>query len=340
MVERELEDELRFHLDQLVEENIAAGMPPGDARMSAIQKIGGIAQLQEECRDMRRTQIIDQSLQDANYAFRSSLKNPTISIVIVASLALGIGANTAIFSLINTIIMRPLPGVSTAGSLVRLTNGSFTFPQFEALRTQQLFGDTVAISDDRFQVEIAGSARIANGALASGEYFTSLGVNAAIGRTISADDERTQAPVAVLDHAFWQRVFSSNPKIIGQTLRVNGVAVTVIGITPQEFKGVVVGRPADFTLPITLYPLLRPERSGILTRRSAYWLNIMARLQPNQTLDHANARLKVVWPQVLTATAPPDTPSNSNYFHEKTDLEPAGNGFSPLRRVYTSPLYM
>jgi predicted permease len=221
-----------------------------------------------------------------------------------------------------------------------LTNGSFTFPQFEALRTQRLFGDTVAISDDRFQVEIAGSARIANATLASGEYFTSLGVNAALGRTIGAEDERTQAPVAVLDHTFWQRVFSSNPEIIGQTLRVNGVAVTIIGITPPEFKGVVVGRPADFTLPITLYPRLRPERSGILTRRSAYWLNIMARLQPNQTVDLANARLKVVWPQVLAATAPPDTPSNSNYFQKKTDLEPARNGFSPLRRVYTSPLYI
>jgi len=339
-LDREFDDELASHLGFLIEEGVGRGLTAAEARRQAIQRIGGIQNTRELHRETRGLPVIESIFQDVSYALRTLRKTPVFTTVVLASLTLGIGSNSAIFSLINTVIMRPLPGVAAPGTLVRLTNGSFTFPQFEALRSQRLFGETVAISDDQFQIDVAGSARIANAALASGAYFTSLGVNAGIGRTMSQEDERIQAPVAVLDHGFWSRVFSANREVIGKSLRVNGVSVTIIGITPPEFKGVVVGRPTDFTMPITVYPRLRPERSGILTRRSAYWLNIMARLRPYQGLDQANARLKVVWPQVLAATAPPDTPSTSNYFQKRTELAPASNGFSPLRHAYTSPLYI
>ena len=339
-MERDLDEEMQFHIDHLIEREIAKGLSPVDARNAALRAMEGLEQKKEECRDMRRTQWIDQFLQDLKYASRSLLKNPTVSLVAFASLALGIGANTAIFSLINTVLMRPLPGVASPEGLVRLTSGSFSFPQFESLHAQQLFAHTVAVTDDQFQVEIAGTPRISNAALVSGEYFSALGVNVAHGRPLNAEDERTQSLVAVLDYGFWERAFSANPQVIGQSMRVNRMAVTIIGVAPPEFHGVVVGRPADFTIAITVYPLLRPERSEILTRRSAHWLTIMGRLLPDSPLEQSNARLQVIWPQVLAATAPADTRANDEFFERKTALEAAGNGFSPLRRAYTSPLYI
>jgi hypothetical protein len=127
-MEQELDEELQFHIDQIVEQGIAKGLSPREARDAALRAMEGLEQRKEECRDMRRTQWIDQVLQDLSYAWRSLLKIPTVSIVAFASLALGIGANTAIFSLINTVLIRPLPGVAAPEGLVRLTNGSFSFP--------------------------------------------------------------------------------------------------------------------------------------------------------------------------------------------------------------------
>ncbi|PYJ60099.1 MAG: hypothetical protein DME24_10620 [Verrucomicrobia bacterium] len=174
--------------------------------------------------------------------------------------------------------------------------------------------------------------------LVSGDYFAALGVNAMLGRTITPQDDQAQALVAVLSHGFWTHAFAADPGVIGRSFRVSGLAVTIIGVTPPEFGGVVVGAATDFTMPVTAIPQLRAERSGILTQRSAHWLQLMGRLAPGQTLEQANARLQVVWPQVLAAAAPPDTPAASDFFRQKTDLQPAGNGFSNHRGEFTSPL--
>jgi putative ABC transport system permease protein len=127
-MERDLDEEMQFHIDHLIEREIAKGLSPVDARNAALRAMEGLEQKKEECRDMRRTQWIDQFLQDLKYASRSLLKNPTVSLVAFASLALGIGANTAIFSLINTVLMRPLPGVASPEGLVRLTSGQPSLP--------------------------------------------------------------------------------------------------------------------------------------------------------------------------------------------------------------------
>jgi hypothetical protein len=148
-MEQDLDEEMQFHIDQLTEQGVASGRSSAEARRMALRTMEGLEQKKEECRDMRRTQWIDQFLQDVHYAWRSLLKSPTVSLVAFASLALGIGANTAIFSLINTVLMRPLPGVSSPEGLVRLTSGSFSFPQFESLSAQQLLADTVAVTDDK-----------------------------------------------------------------------------------------------------------------------------------------------------------------------------------------------
>ena len=279
-------------------------------------------------------------MNDLKFAFRQLVKNPGFTAVAVLTLGLGIGANTALFSLINAMLMRPLPGVVEPEGLVRLTHGSFSYAKFEALKAQQVFAQTVAFDLDRLPAEVNGALQSSRVMLVSGDYFHALGVNARLGRTITPQDDQAQALVAVLSHSFWTHAFAADPGVIGRSFRVSGLAVTIIGVTPPEFGGVVVGAAADFTMPVTAVPQLRAERSGILTQRSAHWLQLMGRLAPGQTLEQANARLQVVWPQVLAAAAPPDTPAASDFFRQTTDLQPAGNGFSNLRGEFASPLFV
>jgi putative ABC transport system permease protein len=278
--------------------------------------------------------------QDLCYSFRILRKSPGFTAVAVLTLALGIGANTAIFSLINTVLMRALPGVAEPGRLVKLTGGGLSYAKFEALKAQQIFDKTVAWHDDRLPAQVDGVVHLAQVMLVSGDYFGALGVNARLGRTITPEDDQMQVPVAVLSHGFWTRVFSADPEVVGRSFRVGALAVTIIGVTPPEFGGVVVGTTMDFTMPLTTMPQLRPERADILTRRSAHWLMLMGRLAPEQSLGQANARLQVAWPQVLADAAPPHTPANSDFFRNKTELFPGGNGFSRLRSQYSSPLYV
>ena len=275
---------------------------------------------------------------DLRYALRQLRMNPGFTAVAVLSLALGIGANTAIFSLINAVLMRPLPGVTEPEKLVQLTKGGFSYAKFEALKEHQIFAKTVSFADDRLPAEVDGALQQTQVMLVSGDYFGALGVKAMLGRTATPGDDLAQAPVAVLSHSFWTRAFAADPDVVGKSFRVGNLRVSVIGVTPPEFKGVVVGIPMDVTMPITTMPLLRPERADILQRRSAHWLGLMGKLAPGQSLEAANARLQVVWPQVLAAAAALDQPRSSDFFRHRTELLPAGNGFSRLRRDYASPL--
>ena len=339
-VEQELDDEFRDHLERRIEADIARGMTADDARYAAMRAMGGVEQRKEECRDMRGTQLVDQFRQDIRYAWRSLVKSPGFASVTLLSLALGIGANTAIFSLINAVLMRPLPGVAEPDRLVRLTRGSFSYAKFEALKAHGIFANTVALNDDRLPAEIDGSLQSTRVLLASGDYFSALGVAALLGRTISPEDDQTQAPVAVLSHGFWTRAFSEDRSVLGRSIRIGGLPVTIIGVTPPDFTGVHVGVAIDVTVPVTTMPRLRPERADILSRRSAHWLQIMGRLAHGQSLEQADARLQAVWPQILTDTAPPDTPRDSGFFRHRTELLPAANGFSALRSQYASPLFV
>ena len=339
-VEQELDDELHDHLQRRIEADIARGMTADDARYAAMRAMGGVEQRKEECRDMRGTQLADQFRQDIRYAWRSLVKSPGFAFVTLLSLALGIGANTAIFSLINAVLMRPLPGVAEPERLVRLTRGSFSYAKFEALKAHGLFANTVALNDDRLPADIDGSLQSTRVLLVSGDYFPALGVMALLGRTISPEDDRMQAPVVVLSHSFWTRAFSADRSVLGRGIRIGGLPATIIGVTPPDFTGVHVGVAIDVTVPVTTMPRLRPEQADILSRRSAHWLQILGKLAPGQSMEQADARLQVVWPQILTDTAPPDTPRDSGFFRHRTELLPAANGFSALRSQYASPLFV
>ncbi len=277
--------------------------------------------------------------QDLRYALRSLIKAPGFTVAAVLTLALGIGANTAIFTLINAVLMRSLPGVAEPERLVRLTRGSFSYAKFEALQAHGLFANTVALTDEQgVPVDINGSIQPTRMLLVNGEYFPALGVNAFAGRTITREDDRMQAPVAVLSHGFWKRAFSADRAVIGKQITVAGLPVTIVGVTPAAFNGVHVGFAIDLTMPLTTMPQLRPERADILSRRSTHWLQIIGRLSPGESLEATNARLQAIWPRVLADSAPPGTPADSTFFRHRTELLPAANGFSPLRAEFTSPL--
>jgi len=171
-------------------------------------------------------------MNDLKFAFRQLVKNPGFTAVAVLTLGLGIGANTALFSLINAMLMRPLPGVVEPEGLVRLTHGSFSYAKFEALKAQQVFAQTVAFDLDRLPAEVNGALQSSRVMLVSGDYFHALGVNARLGRTITPQDDQAQALVAVLSHSFWTHAFAADPGVIGRSFRVSGLAVTIIGVTP------------------------------------------------------------------------------------------------------------
>src|SRR5262245_17565471 len=190
-------------------------------------------------RDARDLALVDSLRQDVTYALRALYRTPGVSAVAMLSLAVGIAANTTIFSLINAVVIRPLPGVYQPDALVRLTNGSFSYPMFEELRSRQIFASTVAFTERRAPAGVNGTMQWAQVVLASGDYHSALGVQAMLGRTLSPDDDRAQASVAVLSHGFWMRAFAADPDVLGKTIRVNQLPVTIVGVTPREFAGVV-----------------------------------------------------------------------------------------------------
>jgi predicted permease len=339
-LEQELDDEFRDHLERRIEADIARGMTAEEARYAATRAIGGVEQRKEECRDMRGTQLVDQFRQDIRYAWRSLVKNPGFASVTLLSLALGIGANTAIFTLINAVLMRPLPGVSEPDRLVRLTNGSFSYAKFEALKAHGIFVNTVALNHERLAAEVDGSMQSARVLFASGDFFPALGVTAMLGRTISPEDDGMQAQVAMLSHGFWTRAFSADRSVLGRSITIGGLPMTIVGVTSPDFTGVYVGVAVDVTVPVTTMPRLRPEQSDILSRRSAHWLDIMGQLAPGQSMEQADARLQVVWPKILADTAPSGMSPDSGFFRHSTRLLPAANGFSGLRSRYASPLFV
>jgi predicted permease len=339
--EEDLERELRSHLELEAEEQREIGVAPEEAHYAARRAFGNTALTMEDTRAVWGWTTLEQIGQDLRYARRTMWKNPGFTAVAILSLALGIGANTAIFTLINVLLMRPVPGVAEPEKLVRLTNASHSYPKFEALKARRIFASTLAFTSKRFPVDVNGTVQWAEVALASGDYFATLGVNPILGRVLALEDEHLEAPVAVLSHGFWTRAFSNDPEVLGKTVRMNGLPVTIIGVTPPDFAGIVVGAPTDITVPITSTPMLWTKRGhDILTRRSAHWIDVLAKLAPGQSLEPAKSQFQTVWPQVLAETAPPDTPRDSSFFRRRTELQPAGNGFSPLRRTFATPLYI
>lgn len=289
---------------------------------------------------------------DLKFALRQIRQTPIVSGVALLSLALGIGANVAIFSLVNALILKPLP-VHDPERLVifgdrdpRLHNNSLTNPQWEYLRDHQnVLVGVGAYGNPRFNLSSGGETRPAQGLFVSGRFFDTLGVAAHLGRTFATDDDRRgggpDGLVAVLSYNFWQREFGGRADAIGTPITLDGHAFTIIGVTDRDFRGVQIGRAFDVATPLGTEPIVRGAESS-LDHRGNWWLTVVGRLAPGQTMAQAEARLQALEPQMREATLPtgarPD--DRAGYMAEPMMLRPGATGISNLRERYALPLYV
>jgi putative ABC transport system permease protein len=335
----EVVEELACHLADLHAAAAARGASDADARARALAALNAASFL-EVSRRPRARHTPTGYAQDVRLAIRQLRASPLVSAVAILSLALGIGANTAIFSIVNSLLMRPLP-VRQPQQLVTLTmrdQENWSNPIWEQIRDRpELFDGAFAWSDTRFNLASGGETEFVDGIWASGGLFDTLGVRPILGRTFTAADDRRgggpDGPVAVISYDFWQRRFGGAADVVGRTLHVERVPFTVIGVTSPDFFGPEVGRTFDVAIPIGTESITRGGESW-LAERSSWWLSIMARLKPGQSLDAANAALRAAQPAIRNATAP----GFNNYIPEPFTLAPAATSKSALRRHYERPL--
>ena len=290
---------------------------------------------------------------DMRDAVRSLRHTPVVTAVVVLSLALGIGANTAIFSLLNGLILRPLP-VRDPASLVHVTdsvlrdNGdirvrAWSYPVWRAIAERsELFESATAWAFTRFDASNTAEAQLVDGIWADGAFFDALGVRAALGRTFSVrDDDRgggPDGPVTVISHSCWERQFGADPKVIGRTAQLNHVRFTIVGVTEPDFSGPEVGRTFDFAVPLKTEALLR-GRDSVLESSSSNFLSILARLRPGQSLATVTAQLQSIQPAIRQATLEPMDPTTAEQFLTSPfRLLPAAAGYSNLRSTYSRSL--
>jgi hypothetical protein len=252
---------------------------------------------------------------DFRDAARSLRSTPIVTTIAIVSLALGIGANTAIFSIVNALLLRSLP-VKEPQRLVQVTTGvkrtSWSNPLWEQLRerTPQLFDGAFAYSQQRLDLASGGELQPAQTLLASGHFFDVLGVPAILGRTFTPEnDVRTGAgtsarQVAVLSYRFWQTRYGGAADVVGKSIALDRVPFTIIGVTGPEFTGIDHGSSFDAAVPLAAEPLIRGEHESAMDQRSWWWLRVVARLKPGDTIERAEAALRGIQPQMREATIP------------------------------------
>jgi len=286
--ERQLDDELRFHLEMRLDENIAAGMNPDEARYAALRSFGNPGLKREDTRGTWGWSFLEHFAQDVRYGLRALRQAPGFTAVAVLSLALGIGANTAIFSLIDAVLLKTLPiqdpqelvamdwhskgwpGVMNglSGSMNndasgRMSSPSFSYPMYEQLRTRNhVFSNVLALAGNgsQFNLGYRGEPARAEGELISGTFFETLGVQPAFGRMLTSDDDRLESsPAAVISYRYWEGHFGRDSGVVGKSITLNGVAFTVVGVCPPEFYGVQPGRAVDVWVPLHQQPHVEPR---------------------------------------------------------------------------------
>ena len=288
---------------------------------------------------------------DLKFAARQMRQTPIVSGIALLSLALGIGANVAIFSLVNALILKPLP-IYEPDRLVIVglerpmgTDTSVTNPMWEYLRDhQQVLMNVGVYGNPRFNLSSGGETRPAQGLFVSGRFFDTLGVTAHIGRLFTPDDDTRGGgeggPVAVLSYGFWQRQYGGSADAIGKSIALDGHPFTIIGVSQRDFLGVQIGRAFDVATPLGTEPIIRGVESQ-LDGRSSWWLTVIGRLAPGQSIEQAQSQLRALQPQLRDATLPDwHADDLKQYLAEPLALMPGGTGISSLRTRYSQPLYV
>jgi hypothetical protein len=272
-VDADLDDELRLHLELQVDKHLRAGLTREDALRRARIELGGTEQVREETRDAWGVRLIESTAQDIAYTLRVLRKSPGFTAAVALSLALGIGANTAIFTLMDAVMWRMLPVQNPESLLVvgrqqgENVQTGFNYRDYRAMRDNNTVADLAAYTTAATNVSVDGPPEPSvQGQLVTGGYFTLLGVRPVLGRAIAPDDDRVPNghPIAMLSHGDWERRFARDPSVIGRMIRLSGTPFTIVGVTPPEFFGVEIGTAPDLFLPIMMQPTVMPAFENLL----------------------------------------------------------------------------
>jgi macrolide transport system ATP-binding/permease protein len=309
-VDQEMKEELREHLEQQIRENIAKAMSPEEARRSAMRALGGIAQIEQQCRDARGGSVLRDFLQDLRYGFRQLRRSPGFSALAILCLTLGIGANAAVFSWLEGILFRPYPLVAhqerlfaVAGTVPGKRIDLLSWPDFHDLRRN------CTLCEDSFVSTIAGStlnigdhAEVTTGSIVSANYFDALGVHPILGRGFEAGEDvgNDAHPVVVISDQMWRNRFRSDREIIGKTQRLNNVPHTIIGVAPEGFYGTFVGRAIQFWVPVSMQETFG-SGGYKLEDRGARWIESYVRLKPGVSRAQAQQQISAIAARLQTS---------------------------------------
>ncbi len=354
--DNELDEEVRSHLTMAARDRIERGEDPAAAAAGARREFGNVLTVKEVTRETWGWMWVERLGQDLRYAVRLLRRNPGFTLVAILSLALGIGANTAIFEVIDAIRLRTLP-VPNPSELaeIRLVepvgvrgnqsswHATLSHPIWEQIRArQQGFSGVFATGAETFNLASGGESRNVPGIWVTADYFRLLGVRAAAGRLIdAADDHRGCAPHAVLSYPFWQREYGGDRLVIGRTISVESKAVEIIGVAQSGFFGLEVGRSFDIALPVCAEPIVHGG-TGRLESGTDWWLMVVGRLKPGWTLASATAQLKSISTELFRTTLPKNYPAISVQPYLKLQLGAfdAGAGISWVREEYSRSLWL
>ncbi|HVT16418.1 MAG TPA: ABC transporter permease [Thermoanaerobaculia bacterium] len=370
-LDERLDEEIRFHLEMQARENQARGMSPEEARRTARHAFGQVEALKEAYRERRGVPALETLARDLRYAVRMLRKSPGFTAVALLSLAFGVGANCAIFGVVDALLLKSLP-VAGAERLValsaRLPSGElfplFSYPAYERLAAARPVCSGLVAFTDQFRATVRpeGAAEAAtpgrmpetaNAALVSANFFSLLGVGTASGRTFGAEEGRPPGPhpVAVMSYGYWQRRYGRDPRVVGRALRVNGAAVTVVGVAARGFTGLFADAAPDLFLPLTLHGAVK-HRGNFLIQGSydeaappwrqpnAYWLTLVAKRRPGVGERQAAAALGVIFQAEKEAEAALQLTAQDrrDILAEALVLRPAGRGLADSRATLTAPL--
>src|SRR5437588_642001 len=310
-VDQEMKEELREHLEQQIRENIAKGMSPEEARRSAVRTMGGIPQIEQQCRDARGGSVLDDFTQDLRYGFRQLLRSPGFFAVAILCLTLGIGANAAVFSWVEGILFRPYPAVAHQERLFALAGtargetgaGGLSWPDFQDLRRN------CSLCEEAFVSKITGStlsvgdhAETVRGSIVSANYFAAIGVRPILGRGFESGEDvgSDSHPVVVISYQLWRDRYKGDPEIVGRMQRFDNVPHTIIGVTPEGFYGTFVGWGMQFWVPASMEETF--ESGGYkLEDRDARWIEAYVRLKPGVRQSQAQQEISAIAARLETS---------------------------------------
>lgn len=359
-VEDEMDEELRAHIQNRADDLAQSGLDRAEAERRARVEFGGYQRVKEECRDTFGAHFLETVYQDLRFGIRMLRKSPGFTTVAVLTLALGIGANTAIFTVINAVMLRMLP-VEAPRELVAIGKTSrvhswstgtprtdiFSYPLYKEVRDHNsVFTSVMATSRlDNLRVSIEGSPEKARGRVVTGNYFETLGVTPILGRVFTGEEDQKPGgdPVLVISYDYWQRRFGGDERAVGRNIHVNGFPFTIIGVAPPGFLGEVVGDRLDLWAPMMMEAELMPGRDFLATANASSLL-LIGRLRPGVTLEQASSNVNAVVRQALTEGLSAILTTDDRDAMKKNDLTVpvsfGGRGLSSWREAFSSPLLL